>query len=106
MHPSAALYNTVPREMGANGNGRAVPEAECDSFVGKKYAGYDTLRRQGCGSHFGNIVTAVYGTILRQINTSGEDVRFQKTQRGKSPFKLERRSQARVPCERRGHAGR
>jgi hypothetical protein len=35
------------------------------------------------GAHFGNIVTAVYSAILREVAAKGADARFVKTQRGK-----------------------
>jgi hypothetical protein len=35
------------------------------------------------GANFGNIVTAVYSAILREIQTKGNDSRFKKTERGK-----------------------
>jgi hypothetical protein len=35
------------------------------------------------GTHFGNIVTAVYSAILREIDTKGAEARFVKTERGK-----------------------
>jgi hypothetical protein len=34
------------------------------------------------GAPFGNIVTAVYSAILRELNTKGANARFQKTGRG------------------------
>jgi hypothetical protein len=35
------------------------------------------------GQHaFGNIVTAVYSAILREIGTKGKEARFKKTDRG------------------------
>ena len=36
-----------------------------------------------CQHAFGNIVTAVYSAILREISTKGMDARFTKTERGK-----------------------
>jgi len=35
------------------------------------------------GAPFGNIVTAVYSAILRELQTKGNDARFKKTERGK-----------------------
>jgi hypothetical protein len=32
---------------------------------------------------FGNIVTAVYAAIMREINTNAKDARFRKTEPGK-----------------------
>jgi len=34
------------------------------------------------GAKHGNIVTAVYSAITREINEKGADARFQKTDRG------------------------
>jgi hypothetical protein len=34
------------------------------------------------GAQFGNIVTAVYSAILREVATKGKDARFRKTERG------------------------
>jgi hypothetical protein len=36
-----------------------------------------------CQRAFGNIVTAVYSALLREIKTKGDQARFQKTDRGK-----------------------
>jgi hypothetical protein len=34
------------------------------------------------GANFGNIVTTVYASILRETKTKGSQARFQKTSRG------------------------
>jgi len=38
------------------------------------------------GAKFGTLVTAVYASILREINSKGKDARFKKADRG--PFEV------------------
>jgi len=40
------------------------------------------LLRAAQAAQFGNIVTAVYAAILREIQTKGPEARFKKTDRG------------------------
>ena len=44
------------------------------------------LLKPPLGAHFGNIVTAVYSAILREIAKQGDKARFKKTDRGQFAY--------------------
>ena len=41
------------------------------------------LLKPPTGGHFGNIVTAVYAAMIREIGKKGKESRFAKSERGK-----------------------